>query len=132
MEAMGASATLFSIVNRTSTATAKQPWHMHRKKAGASCDFDAGGPNECTATGVELVETHPALTVLNKPNPFFTRQELVESGQLRFERQDVAEDIKLVVPMAWDQQPGDVVADIEQAMAESLASKLVGKVLVRP
>lgn len=81
MEAMGASATLFAIVNRTSTATAKQPWHMHRKKAGASCDFDAGGPNECTATGVELVETHPALTVLNKPNPFFTRQELFESGQ---------------------------------------------------
>jgi HK97 family phage portal protein len=75
LSAMGASATLFSVVNRTSTSTAKETWHLHRlKRPGAICSL-------CECEGVELVEEHPALTVLNTPNPFFTRQELVEAGQ---------------------------------------------------
>lgn len=78
MDTMGASATVFSIVNRTSTATAKPEWHMHQKTRGANtvCGYDG-----CDATGVRLVEKHPALVVLNKPNEFYTRQELFESGQ---------------------------------------------------
>jgi HK97 family phage portal protein len=36
---------------------------------------------ECDCTGVQNVEKHAALTVINKPNDFFTRQELFEAGQ---------------------------------------------------
>lgn len=75
MNAMSASATLFSIINRTSTATAKQEWHLHKPGAPADvCD-------ECEQEGVLLVPKHPALVVLNRPNDFYTRQELVESVQ---------------------------------------------------
>jgi HK97 family phage portal protein len=71
---MGASATVFSVVNRTSTATAKPDWHMHRPRQGAICD-------RCEEDGVELVEKHPALVVLERPNDFYTRQEMFESAQ---------------------------------------------------
>ncbi|MET0916706.1 MAG: phage portal protein [Jiangellaceae bacterium] len=65
------------MINRTSTATAKEPWHLHRERAGATCPM----PKCPCPDGVELVEKHPALVTLNAPNPFFTRQELFESGQ---------------------------------------------------
>lgn len=71
------SATLFTLINRTSTATAKQPWHMHRARAGATCPK----PRCPCPEDVELVLKHPALTVLEQPNAFFTRQELFEAGQ---------------------------------------------------
>lgn len=75
LAAMGASATLYGVVNRTSTSTAKETWHLHRlKRPGSICPL-------CECEGVELVEEHPALTVLNKPNDFFTRQEYFEAGQ---------------------------------------------------
>ena len=81
MEAMGASAALFAITSRTSTATAKQPWHMHRRSPGSSCTYDSGSEYACDGQDVELVQKHPALSVLNRPNPFYTRTELVESAQ---------------------------------------------------
>lgn len=81
MEAMGASAALFAVVNRTSTATGKQPWHMHKRSPGSSCTYGAGGDHECDAQDVTLVPKHPALTVLNRPNPFYSRTELFESAQ---------------------------------------------------
>jgi HK97 family phage portal protein len=81
MEAMGASAALFSVINRTSTATAKQDWHLHRPAPGETCGYGQGTEDECGAVDVMLVEKHPALVVLGKPNPFYTRQELFESGQ---------------------------------------------------
>lgn len=75
MNAMSASAALYSIVSRTSTATAKQEWHLHKPtSADTMCP-------ECEMEGVQMVDQHPALVVLNKPNPFYTRQELFESGQ---------------------------------------------------
>ncbi len=76
LKAMGQNGTLFSIVNKTTTAVASVDWHMHRKRARASVSC-----NECGEKGVELVDRHPALVVLNKPNAFFTRQELFESTQ---------------------------------------------------
>lgn len=80
MDAMGASATLFAVVNRTSTAVAKETWHMHRARPGAVCDYeDMRG--KCEMPGVEHVLKHPALSVLAKPNDFYTTQELFESGQ---------------------------------------------------
>jgi HK97 family phage portal protein len=76
LAAMGASATLFSVVNRTSTSTAKEQWHLHRLRQSADsiCPI-------CECEGVALVDRHPALSVLEKPNNFYTRQELFESGQ---------------------------------------------------
>lgn len=76
LDAMGASGTLFSIVNRTTTAVAKEVWHLHRARPGGTCDADG-----CDATGVVRVEKHPALSVLGKPNDFYTTQEYFESGQ---------------------------------------------------
>ncbi len=81
MDAMGASATLFTVINRTSTATARQDWHLHRPAPGEVCGYGSGTEDECGAADVVQVEKHPALVVLNKPNNFYTRQELFESGQ---------------------------------------------------
>lgn len=78
INSMGASAALFSIVNRTSTSVAKVDWHLHRKLSdlGAMCSQDG-----CEYTGVENVTSHPALSVLKRPNNFYTEQEFFESGQ---------------------------------------------------
>ncbi len=69
MRAMGSVGTLFAIVNRTSVSTSAVNWRLWRKaKSGKVEDR------------VE-VTTHAALAVLNRPNDFYTRQELVEAGQ---------------------------------------------------
>jgi HK97 family phage portal protein len=69
MRAMGSVGTLFSIVNRTSVSSSAVNWRLWRKAR-------SGKPED----RVE-VTTHAALAVLNKPNDFYTRQELVEAGQ---------------------------------------------------
>jgi len=69
MRAMGTVGTLFSIVNRTSNATALVEWKLYRKAA-------SGLPED----RVE-VTSHAVLDLWNKPNQFFTRQELVETLQ---------------------------------------------------
>lgn len=69
MRAMGTVGTLFAIVNRTSNATAQVNWRLYRKAASG-----------LTEDRVE-VTAHPALDLINKPNAFFTRQELIESTQ---------------------------------------------------
>lgn len=61
--------TLFGIVNRTSNAVAAVDWHLYRKAASGK-DEDR----------VEVTR-HAALDLWNKPNPFYTRQEFVESCQ---------------------------------------------------
>lgn len=76
LHSMSTIGTLFSIVNRTSVSTASVNWHMHRPVSD-----EAAVCPRCECAGVRLVDTHPALVVWNKPNNFFTRQELVESGQ---------------------------------------------------
>lgn len=81
MDAMGASATLFAIVNRTSTAVAKEQWHYHRVKQGATCDAETGKGEPCGAKNVINVPKTPALSVLARPNEFYTTQEYFESGQ---------------------------------------------------
>jgi HK97 family phage portal protein len=69
MRAMGSVSTVFSIVNRTSNATAAVEWKLYRKaKSGNKADR------------VE-VTSHAALDLWNKPNPYMPRQEFVESGQ---------------------------------------------------
>lgn len=81
LDAMGASSTLFSVVNRTSTAVAKEVWHLHRRRPGGVCEFEQEDGEKCGKTGVVVVESHPALTVLHRPNPYYTTQEYFESGQ---------------------------------------------------
>lgn len=62
MRAMGSVGTLFSIVNRTSNATAMVDWKLYRKaKSGMKEDR------------VE-VTSHAALDLWNKPNPFMPRR----------------------------------------------------------
>lgn len=69
MRAMGNVGTLFSIVNRTSNATALVDWKLYRK-----------APSGLPEDRVE-VTVHAALDLWNKPNRFFTQQELVETVQ---------------------------------------------------
>jgi HK97 family phage portal protein len=69
MRQMGAVGTLFSIVNRTSNATAQVDWKLWTKSA-------SGDDEDRTE-----VTRHLALQIWEKPNPFFTRQELVEASQ---------------------------------------------------
>ncbi|WP_269649722.1 phage portal protein [Streptomyces sp. ActVer] len=69
MRAMGTVGTLFAIVNRTSNATALVNWRLYRKAP-------SGKPED----RVEVTQ-HAALDLWNKPNQFFTRQELVETEQ---------------------------------------------------
>ena len=69
MRQMGAVGTLFSIVNRTSNATAQVDWKLWTKSA-------SGDDEDRTE-----VTRHLALQIWEKPNPFFTRQLLVETSQ---------------------------------------------------
>ncbi|MGJ5831414.1 phage portal protein [Streptomyces ossamyceticus] len=69
MRAMGHVGTLFSIVNRTSNATALVDWKLYRK-----------APSGLPEDRVE-VTAHAVLDLWNRPNRFFTRQELVETVQ---------------------------------------------------
>jgi len=79
LDSLGSSSTLFSIVNKLATGTSSIDWHMHRiaqraPRTSAACDM-------CEAPGMMYVPAHPALSVWNRPNDFFTRQEFVETEQ---------------------------------------------------
>ncbi|WP_405676789.1 phage portal protein [Streptomyces sp. NBC_01511] len=69
MRAMGSVGTLFSIVNRTSNATAMVDWKLWRK-----------APSGMKEDRVEVTR-HAALDLWTKPNPFMPRQEFVETFQ---------------------------------------------------
>jgi HK97 family phage portal protein len=69
LQAMGTDGTLFSIVHRTSNATAQVNWRLYRKaKSGKDEDRTE-------------VTSHLALDIWNRPNPFYTRQLFVEAEQ---------------------------------------------------
>lgn len=67
--AYGASGTLFQIVNRTANSTASCDWKLWRTAASGKLEDRTE------------VTRHAALAVWNKPNPFMTRQELIETLQ---------------------------------------------------
>lgn len=69
LAAMGGNGTLFAIVSRTSNATSQVNWRLWRKAA-------SGKKEDRTE-----VTSHAALDLWNRPNPFYTRQELVETVQ---------------------------------------------------
>lgn len=65
--------TVFSIVNRTAEAASGVEWKLYRKRTDGRRTHAYEGMDERTE-----VTQHLALKVWEKPNPFFTRQELVE------------------------------------------------------
>lgn len=71
LNAMGAVGTLFSIVHRTSNATAGAEWCLYRKRAPRA---DPNSPRQ-------KVLKHAALDLWNKPNAFYHQQIFVESFQ---------------------------------------------------
>jgi phage portal protein BeeE len=67
MHAMGSVGTLFSIVDRYASATAQVDWHLWAMAASGR-DEDR-----------KEITKHPALSVLRKPNEFYSSEELVET-----------------------------------------------------
>jgi HK97 family phage portal protein len=81
LEATGQNSTLFAIINQLSTSVAALDWHMH-KITGRESDVCPMCPeDDPNARGVQLITTHPALSVWSKPNDFFTSMLFVESFQ---------------------------------------------------
>jgi len=63
------SGTLFGVVSKLASSTSLVNWRLYRSAAsGLECDRTE-------------VTRHAALTVLNRPNNFMTRQEIFETGQ---------------------------------------------------
>lgn len=75
MKAMGAVGTLFAIVNRLSTGVSLVEWRLYRKNIDGRRKIGPAEDNRVEVT------RHAALDLWNTPNPFTTRQELVEGGQ---------------------------------------------------
>lgn len=71
LAAMGSVGTLFSIVDLLASTTSAVNWHLYRKQDGRG---RIAGPESR-----KEVFVHAALDVWNKPNPFMTRQEFVET-----------------------------------------------------
>lgn len=73
LRAMENVGTVFSIVNRTAEAAAAVEWKLYRKRTDGRRTYAYEGMDTRTE-----VTQHLALKVLNRPNPFYTRQELIE------------------------------------------------------
>jgi HK97 family phage portal protein len=65
--------TVFAIVNRTAEAASTVRWQLFRKRTDGRRTYAYEGMDD----RVEVTQ-HLALKVWNKPNPFYTQQELVE------------------------------------------------------
>jgi HK97 family phage portal protein len=76
MQAFGAVGTLFSIVNRTSNATAQVDWRLYRKSVDGRRATAPSTPPKRTE-----VTRHACLDLWNRPNPFMTGQEFREIFQ---------------------------------------------------
>lgn len=76
MNAMGSVGTLFAIVNLTSEAVSQVNWRLYRKQTDNRRRYEYDGQD-----ARKEVLDHLALRVWNKPNPFMTRQEFIESTE---------------------------------------------------
>jgi HK97 family phage portal protein len=86
LAATGNAGILWQIIDRIGTSVATPDWHLYRKaKSGKEEDR------------VE-VATHAALDLINKPNPHYTRPELIEAGQQPIDL--IGEGILLVTRIA--------------------------------
>ncbi len=75
LSAMEAQSTVFAIVDRLASSISAVAWKLYRE---GSRDLEAH-------TGGDEVTRHPALSVWNKPNRFYTRTEFIETLQQHFE-----------------------------------------------
>lgn len=73
LRAMENVGTVFAIVNRSAEAASAVEWKLFRKRTDGRRTYAYDGMDERTE-----VTSHLALKVFNQPNPFMTRQELVE------------------------------------------------------
>ena len=73
LASMGNVGTLFSVVDLLASTTAAVNWHLYRKADGRG---RIAGPEQR-----KEVFVHAALDLWNRPNPFMTRQEFVETFQ---------------------------------------------------
>lgn len=80
LESMDATAALFAIVSSLAGDLARVEWKLFRKATDNRRVFSYEGVDSR-----QEVITHQALNVWNKPNPFMTRQEFVETVALHFE-----------------------------------------------
>lgn len=81
LHAMGAQSTLFAIVDRIAQDCGDVEWRLYRRTAGAE-----PAPHRIRPTDEGIrVQRHPALTVWNNPNPFYTRNEFVEATTQHFD-----------------------------------------------
>lgn len=80
LDAMGNVGTLFAIVDRVSEAVSQSEWKLYRKPVDGRRVYAPGHEHERRE-----VTRHLALDVLNRPNPFYTRQVFLETGQQHFE-----------------------------------------------
>src|SRR6266567_3798733 len=78
LEIMGSVGTLYSVVDLLATSTARVGWHLYRTTTDRRA-ASTGDDNR------QEVVTHPALNLLNNPNPLMTRNELVERTQQSIE-----------------------------------------------
>lgn len=80
LRSYGNQGTVFSIVSLYAQATARPEWHLYRKQPQ-----DARRRYSTTDTGsdqrVEVLQ-HQALSLLNAPNPYYTRFSLFERDQM--------------------------------------------------
>lgn len=73
LRAMGQSGTVTAIVNRTAESASAVNWRLYRKRSDGRRTYAYEGMDDR-----QEVTQHLALKVFNKPNPFMTRQELIE------------------------------------------------------
>lgn len=69
MATYGSNGTVFPIVNRLASATAKVEWKLYRKSA-------SGNDEDRTE-----ITNHAVLDLINRPNRFMSRMQLMEAGQ---------------------------------------------------
>lgn len=74
LRSMGSVGTLFAIVDRNATSTAAPEWRMYRTAKPGQAPEDR-----------QEVTSHAALDLWRRPNRFYTRSLLVETGQQHFE-----------------------------------------------
>lgn len=100
MQAMGSIGTLFGIVHKTSTGTAKADWELVRRRTR--------NPNKGDPV---FVEKHAALDLWDRPNPFMSRYAFVETVQQHIDLTGemwwiVARDPRFSIPLElWPVRP---------------------------
>ncbi len=80
LESMDATPAMFAIASSLAADVARVEWKLFRKKVDQRRVYRTEG-----VESRQEVMDHMALRVWNKPNPFMTRQEYVESVQMHYE-----------------------------------------------